>query len=230
MAKEPVAGKVKTRLCPPLTHHQAAEFYRCFLLDVFATARELQATKELKPLDVFVAYHPPEAENTFRSFIPPGFQLFPQEGTDLSERLINGFSRLFSQGYTTVAVLGGDSPTLPPQDLVAGFLALENKKENFSLAIKPSLDGGYCFLVMKQFYPEVFRDIDWSTEYVGKQTIERAKASGIKWLSLPPGYDIDTAKDFNFLHELLARQKAGESLTAGRRTLEFFRTHLIHLI
>lgn len=226
MAKEPVPGQVKTRLCPPLTHRQAAEFYCCFLRDVFDTAQKLQAAEELKPLDVFVAYHPPEAENTFRTLVPAGFQLFPQAGADLSARLINGFSRLFRQGYATVAVLGGDSPTLPPRDLTAGFLALENKEENFSLAIKPSLDGGYCFLALKQFYPEIFRDIDWSTEHVGEQTLERAKESGIKWLRLAPWYDIDTVEDFKFLQELLAWQKRGEILEAGRYTLEFFKTHL----
>ncbi len=33
MAKAPVAGQVKTRLCPPLAPAEAAALARCFLLD-----------------------------------------------------------------------------------------------------------------------------------------------------------------------------------------------------
>lgn len=227
MAKEPVPGKVKTRLCPPLTYLQAAEFYRCFLSDVFACAQKLKQEETLDPLDLFVAYHPPESEETFRAWAPESFQFFPQEGAGLSERLINGFSRLFSEGYTTVAVLGSDSPTLPAADLTAGFLCLEKKEENLSLVIKPCRDGGYCFLAMKEFYPQVFTGIDWSTARVLKQTLQKAKALGIKSRCLSPWYDIDTVNDFEFLRE---PAKAGEDVeglwSAGKNTLEFYKTHL----
>lgn len=227
MAKAPVPGEVKTRLCPPLTPAMAAKFYRCFLLDIFATAQRLKEVEELSPLDLFVAYHPAGAEKTFRAITPKGFQLFPQEGEGLSARLINSFGRLFARGYSTVAVLSSDSPTLPPQELATGLLRLEKNQEKFSLTIMPCRDGGYCFLAMKQFHPEIFEDIDWSTEKVFSQTTHRADQLGISWFSLPPWYDLDTAEDFKYLKELLKNKAAAERPgPAGRHTLEFFKAHL----
>jgi hypothetical protein len=40
MAKAPEAGRVKTRLCPPLSPAEAAELSRCFLLDTIERVRE----------------------------------------------------------------------------------------------------------------------------------------------------------------------------------------------
>lgn len=226
MAKEPVPGKVKTRLCPPLTPAMAAEFYRCFLLDVFASAQSLREIEALNPLDLFVAYYPPAAEKTFRALTPKTFQFFPQVGEDLSARLINGFDRLFAQGYSTVAVLSSDSPTLPPQEVASGLLLLE-KEESLSLVIKPCRDGGYCFLAMKQFHPEIFEDIDWSTEQVFWQTAAQADRLGLRWCRLAPWYDLDTVEDFLYLEEILKYEQSKRiPWLAGRRTLEFFYTYL----
>ena len=52
MAKEPLAGQTKTRLSPPLSGQEAAELYRCFLLD---TLELMQRVEGVQPI---IAYHP----------------------------------------------------------------------------------------------------------------------------------------------------------------------------
>ncbi|HID86031.1 MAG TPA: glycosyltransferase, partial [Anaerolineae bacterium] len=108
MAKEPMPGRVKTRLCPPYTPEEAAELCRCFLLDTFELAAMLQGVK------VTIAYFPAKAGRTLKARVPPAFELMPQRGADLGERLSNAFEELFSLGYERVVAIGADSPTLPP--------------------------------------------------------------------------------------------------------------------
>ncbi len=59
MAKDPRAGHVKTRLCPPLSPEMAARLYRCFLLDV------LDLVAAVPGVDPVVAYTPPESRAAF---------------------------------------------------------------------------------------------------------------------------------------------------------------------
>ncbi len=81
MAKAPEAGRVKTRLCPPLSPDDAAELYRCFLLDKIAQVREVAG------VEPFLAYAPAQAAAVFEA-LAPGFTLLPQRGADLTARLL----------------------------------------------------------------------------------------------------------------------------------------------
>lgn len=71
MVKQPAPGQEKTRLCPPLTPEQAAELYRCFLLDKMAQVRRVPATAP------YLAFTPPEAEEFFRTLAGETFSLVP---------------------------------------------------------------------------------------------------------------------------------------------------------
>src|ERR1051326_5837343 len=105
-ARAPVAGRVKTRLCPPLSPGQGAALAAAFLLD------EVEAFRTLPCVRLTVAFTPADAEPAFLALFeedPP--ELLPQEGADLGERLLNAF-RYFA-GTPTV-VVGADSPDLPP--------------------------------------------------------------------------------------------------------------------
>ena len=62
VAKKPEAGKTKTRLSPPLSGGQAAELYRCFLLD---TLEMMLGIAVAQPI---LAYTPDGAEPFFRHF------------------------------------------------------------------------------------------------------------------------------------------------------------------
>jgi hypothetical protein len=106
MAKAPVAGQVKTRLCPPLSAQDAAELSRCFLLDKVAQVRQVTGAEPV------VAYAPDEAAAVFEA-LAPGFRLLPQRGGDLTARLFSILERLFADGCDAAILIDSDTPTLP---------------------------------------------------------------------------------------------------------------------
>jgi glycosyltransferase A (GT-A) superfamily protein (DUF2064 family) len=55
----------------------------------------------------------------------------------------------------------------------------------------PSDDGGYYLIGLKQLYRRVFEEIDWSTELVLDQTLQRAAELGLEVYLLPTGFDVD---------------------------------------
>ena len=77
MVKQPVPGRVKTRLCPPLAPAQATGLYRCFLLDKIAQVRRVAAATP------YLAFTPLEAGPFFRELAGGTFSLVPQHGQDL---------------------------------------------------------------------------------------------------------------------------------------------------
>ena len=80
MAKAPLAGQVKTRLCPPLSADEAAGLYRCFLLDKIQQVRALERARPV------IAYAPEDCGEIFGA-LAPDLSLLPQRGPDLGVRL-----------------------------------------------------------------------------------------------------------------------------------------------
>jgi rSAM/selenodomain-associated transferase 1 len=209
MAKDPRAGQVKTRLCPPLTPEVAARLYRCFLLDV------LDLVAGLPGVDPVIAFSPPEAEKEFSRLTSGRFQLIPQEGADLGARLENAFRVLFQQGYTRVAAVSTDTPDLPAKYLQEAFFRLRDAR----VVLGPCPDGGYYLIGLSSPAPELFRDMPWSTDRVVPETDARAKKMGLALSYLPEWHDVDTATDL----DRLVRDLDGGTPSAGRapRTAAF---------
>ena len=69
------------------------------------------------------------------------------------------------------------------------------KRQDF--VVGPTYDGGYYLLGMKIFTPNIFDDIEWSTESVFDQTIDKIKNQGSTFQLLPTLHDIDTEDDWN---------------------------------
>ena len=97
-AKAPIAGQVKTRLCPPLTHEHAAELFRCFLLDT------VERMCSLETVQVFLAITPADSEPLFRQLfhqmIPFPVRYLPQRGDSLGEREINMLVDMLGEGFS----------------------------------------------------------------------------------------------------------------------------------
>jgi glycosyltransferase A (GT-A) superfamily protein (DUF2064 family) len=104
VAKEPVPGKVKTRLSSRLGARQASELYKLFIQDM------VEEMSTLSGNSLALAYTPREAEPIFKKIIPRSVFLFPQQGADLGERLADIFQRMFDEGYEQVHIINSDSP------------------------------------------------------------------------------------------------------------------------
>lgn len=212
MAKAPVLGQVKTRLCPPLSPEMALRLYTCFLGDKVA---QIHALPGALP---GVAYTPADARAQFRALVPEEFLLLPQRGGDLGERLCHAFDDLLADGHAGALLIDSDSPTLPTSYLEQALAAM--KRPEVDLVLGPCDDGGYYLVGLRGPRPELFEGIAWSTPAVMPQTLAKAKGLGLTVYLLPEWYDVDTAEDLRRLESALAVLDDGR---ATRHTREFFR-------
>ena len=203
MAKEPMAGKTKTRLSPPLSGQEAAELYRCFLLD---TLELMQRVELAQPI---IAYAPDEARPFFRRFAPPGFGFVPQVGADLGERLDNVLTYCLQNGYGQAVVTDSDSPTLPVDHLWRAFQMLDDPAVDVVLG--PCDDGGYYLIGLKSPCSILFRGVAMSTPTVVTDTLARAREQGLRVASLPGWYDVDTYQDLARLDQELSALPADQA-------------------
>jgi uncharacterized protein len=211
MAKAPEPGRVKTRLCPPLSHSEAAQLYQCFLVDKIAQVNGLQ---EAAPV---VSYTPDESKPVFKDLTPPHFALIPQRGDDLGARLLFTFDQLFRQGYTQVIVIDSDTPTLPTAYLEEA-LKLIAAHEN-DVVLGPTEDGGYYLIGLRQPHRELFERMPWSTSQVFPETRRRSQQSGLTVTCTESWYDVDTAEDLTRLMGSLDHLQDG----LARQTRQFLR-------
>jgi len=195
MAKAPLPGEVKTRLCPPLSYEEAAQLYRCFLLDKIKQLNSLKATAPA------VAYTPEDTEPLFEAMVPSSFTLIPQKGPDLGARLSNTLNQLLESGYRRVMAIDSDTPTLPVAYLEKAVSVLS--KPEIDVVLGPSEDGGYYLIGLRRLQPELFEKMRWSTAQVLSETVRRAQAKGLKVVCLPTWYDVDTPEDLKRLRESL---------------------------
>lgn len=192
MLKVPEPGKVKTRLVPPLSYDDAAALYRCFLKDIFGKV------SGFRDIDIYAAYTPPGMEEKLSSTVPGNIKLFPQEGFGLGERIYNVFKYLFAKGYKKVAVIGSDSPDLPPEYIKEPFSLLDNTVD---LVLGPAKDGGYYLVAMDKLLCAPFVNIPWSTGIVLRETIKRAEESALSYKLSSRWHDIDTPDDLSILKD-----------------------------
>jgi rSAM/selenodomain-associated transferase 1 len=209
MAKAPRVGSVKTRLVPFLSADEAAELSRSFIRDMSANIAELiRAAPELG----VVAFAPAGDEAAFAGLLPDGFGLLAQRGADLGERLRNVSEDLLAAGVGAVCMINSDSPTLPAAYLRQSAALLHRPGDRVVLGAAE--DGGYYLIGLKRSHRHLFRRIDWSTERVFAQSVERAREIGLEAASLPAWYDVDDAASLQRLcREVLG---AGEPPKAGQ--------------
>ena len=196
VAKEPVPGQTKTRLCPPFSLESAAAFYRCLLLDSLALIARLET------VDHTIAYAPPNAREYFARLAPKGFSLVTQVGANLGERLANALDQHFELGYQRVVIMNSDGPTLPLAQLEEAFSELDRA----DVTLGPGHDGGYYLIGMKRLHRELFKGIDWSTERVVAQTLTTCHCLGLTVHQLPEWYDVDVAGDLERLRRDLQEE------------------------
>ena len=192
MTKAPRAGQVKTRLSPPLTPKEAAGLIVCFLRDISAAIN--QAGNDTRGIG---CYTPVGSEEAYHDILPASFQLIAQRNGDFGERLAGAIEDLLAAGFSSVCLINSDSPTAAASVFAEAARLLSSPNEQVVLG--PSDDGGYYLIGMKKLQTRLFERIDWSTDRVLAQTLERAGEIGLEVRFLPACYDVD---DRATLHRL----------------------------
>jgi hypothetical protein len=224
MTKAPQAGRVKTRLVPPLTPEEAAELNRCFLRDTTATIADVCSHRPVSDegktarASAVAAYTPVGAESAYKDILPINFSFLPQRGNEFGERLYFAVEDLFNCGFDSVCLIDSDSPTVPAKNFQQAVEQLSMSED--PVVLGPSDDGGYYLIGLKRPHRQLFEQIDWSTERVLNQTIDRATEIRLEVKLLPPGYDVDDAASLRRLcDELLADTKEADIAPYTRRFL-----------
>jgi rSAM/selenodomain-associated transferase 1 len=214
MAKSPRPGKVKTRLSPPLTPEQASALNICFIRD---TTENIQQAAEAGNSAGIVVYTPVGDEAAFEGILPTDFQLLGQRGDGFGERLLHACEDLFACGFSAVCLIDSDSPTMPQDALLQAVSSLSRPGDRMVLG--GSDDGGYYLIGLKRLHHRLFERIDWSTERVFAQTLERAMEIGLEAELLPTWYDVDDDATLERLRrELLAASGASSAGYDARHT------------
>ena len=199
MAKAPRAGKVKTRLSPPLTLTETAALNICFLRDTGTSLASLSGSAPM------VCYTPVGEESAFDDLFPGNFSLIPQRGEAFGERLFAAAKDILACGYGAVCLIDSDSPTVPKTAFVQAVQALARPGDRVVLG--PSHDGGYYLIGLKVAHAEPFQAISWSTEHVAEQTRQRCVEAGLEVVELPLWYDVDDAATLAILEAELLQGK-----------------------
>lgn len=186
MTKAPQAGKVKTRLTPPLSSEEAAALNTCFLRD---TAAAIAKTTEDGNSRGIAVYTPVGAEAAYAGILPEEFELVPQRGDAFGERLAFATEDLLRLGFDSLCLIDSDSPTVPQQAFTQAVAFLAQPGD--SIVLGPSDDGGYYLIGLKKLHRQLFDGIDWSTDRVLAQTIQRAREINLPAHLLPAWYDVD---------------------------------------
>lgn len=194
-AKEPVPGRVKTRLCPPLSPEQAAELYRTCLQETVAAMADVAAER-------VIIY---DGDATFFASTFPGLRLVRQSDGDLGQRIDRALHQFLATGYQAAALIGSDSPDLPASLVAQAFAALAD----CDLAVAPARDGGYVLIGESRHSPELFRDMPWSSTKLWQATRQRAAELGLNCCELATWEDLD---DLAALQRL--RRRTPDSPTA----------------
>jgi rSAM/selenodomain-associated transferase 1 len=176
IAKTPVPGRVKTRLTPPFTPAEAARLAAAALADTLAAVRSCGASRRVLVLD-----------GEPGSWIPDGFEVVPQRGDGLAERLAAAFDDAAGPAF----LVGMDTPQVTPALLDAGLGALDRADASFGAA----LDGGYWGIGLRRPDPAVFRGVPMSERTTAAVQRARLAELNLRTAVLPPLRDVDTADD-----------------------------------
>jgi hypothetical protein len=221
-AKRPEPGRVKTRLCPPLSPAQAAELYRCLLADALDESARAARALGLAPV---LAVEPAEACAELAAEAPSGFRAIAQAGPDLGARMTRVARQAAAAGAPCALLRGSDSPALALATLRDAVRALADA----DLALSPDRDGGYGLVALGARAllhglgsPALF-DHPMSTPTVLADTVERARRLGLRVARLAAGFDLDRFDDLR----RLAAERHGNVMLPCPRTLALLDAHAL---
>lgn len=178
--RNPLLGKVKTRLAKTIGDEKALAIYKDLLAHTKLTTQSLDC-------DLFVFYDKKIEENDIWS--NEIYHKSVQSGENLGEKMQNAFQNLFKSGYQKCIIIGSDLFDLKEQNILQALKLLEKNE----VVIGPAEDGGYYLLGLKKIIPAIFQNKKWGTPSVFADTmkdLENIKVNFTEELN-----DIDTFED-----------------------------------
>jgi rSAM/selenodomain-associated transferase 1 len=178
IAKEPLPGRAKTRLCPPLRPAQAAAIAEAALADTLAAVAAVPARRRLLTL-----------EGDPGPWLPAGFEVVAQPSGGLGARL----AAAFRAAAGPALLVGMDTPQLTPLTIRAAAAALA--EPGVDAVLGPALDGGYWAIGLREPRAAVFAGVPMSCAATASAQRLRLRELGLVCTELDVLRDVDTFKD-----------------------------------
>ena len=156
--RNPELGKAKTRLAKTVGDEKALEIYKFLLEKTRNISSEVTSDKA-------VYYSVKIRENDI--WDAKSFQKHQQVGEDLGIRMLNAFKNSFDAGYKKVMIIGSDLYDLTSKNIENAFKKLDTN----DVVLGPAEDGGYYLLGMNALQENIFKNKDWGTASVRKDTL-----------------------------------------------------------
>jgi uncharacterized protein len=192
LAKAPVPGEVKTRLCPPATPAQAARIAAAAFLD---TLDAVLAVPQVIPVVALTGDLGRAVDAAALNARLPALTVLEQRGTTLGERIAAAYADTAAVlGHRPVLQIGMDTPQVDARLLSQCLELLQ--AEGVDAALGPATDGGWWVLgVRRPELAKLIADVPTSRPDTGARTMAALRTSGTRVLKLPELSDVDTWAD-----------------------------------
>ena len=200
IAKEPVPGRVKTRLTPPFTPAGAAALATAALADTLAAVSATPAAQAVLVLD-----------GAPGDWLPPGFRVIPQRGGGLDERLAAAFADAHATLPMPMVLIGMDTPQVTSGLLADAARALASGEAD--AVFGPAADGGFWLLGLRRPDRSLLAGVPMSRADTGRHQLDRLTSAGLRVAMLPELTDVDTFREA----ELIAGVIPGSRFAAAFR-------------
>ena len=178
LAKAPVAGRVKTRLCPPCSPQEAAALARAALEDTLEAMLSTPGTTPVVVLD-----------GEPGDWLPDGIPVVAQRSGDLGDRLQGALDDVGGP----VLVIGMDTPQVAAPLLATAASAL--LAPGTDAVLGPAADGGYWLIGVRAPQPGLFTGVAMSVDTTAYEQRARLRALGLTWTELEVLRDVDGIAD-----------------------------------
>lgn len=182
--KNPVPGKVKTRLSEEIGNAKATAIYlRCLRI----------LREQILPLDcdIWISFGGGIGDDTIWN--SPRFKRRTQIEGDLGLKMYDDMREAFKLGYKQVCLIGSDIPELNKEIIDQAFSHCGQE----GVVLGPCYDGGYYLVGFGEgkLKGDYFQGITWSGSDVFNSTSSKITRHGQAFAKLPILRDIDTKED-----------------------------------
>ena len=178
LAKEPVPGRVKTRLCPPCTPAEAATIAGAAIADTVATVTATASTRPLLVLDGEVG-----------PWLSLPIEVVPQGHGDLGDRLAAAFSHAGGRAV----LIGMDTPQVTADQIDRAIDGLGDPDVDAVLGL--TADGGWWIIGFAAPTPLAFEGVAMSRPTTGTHQYARLTELGLRTALVDQKTDVDTFAD-----------------------------------
>jgi uncharacterized protein len=182
IAKEPMPGRVKTRLTPAFTPAQAAALAEASLTDTLAAVAGTNVVRRVLAL-----------EGRPGRWLPPGFDVISQRGHGLDERITWALTDARVTLPVPVVLIGMDTPQVTPGLLAAAAEPLADHSADATFGLAE--DGGFWLLGLREVNPDLILGVPMSRNDTGARQLDRLQRAGLRIQLLPELTDVDTVRE-----------------------------------